>query len=102
MNLFCFLGRHWFRRGISVKKLSFKAQIRISFVIIVCAFVLGQIVKMGIFHNIGWILVGSLFAVNPVWPEAVDWRDHYDLKKGIRIGGVLVIIVFGFLIRYGV
>ena len=85
-----------------MKKLSFKAQIRISFVIIVCAFVLGQIVKMGIFHNIGWILVGSLFAVNPVWPEAVDLRDHNDLKKGIRIGCVLVIIVFGFLIRYGV
>ena len=85
-----------------MKRLSFKAQIRISFVIVVCAFVLGQIVKMGIFHNIGWILVGLLFAINPVWPEAVDWRNHDELRKGIRIGGVLVIIVFGFLIRYGV
>lgn len=85
-----------------MKKLSFKTQIRISLVIVVCAFVLGQIVKMGVLHNIGWILVGLLFAVNPVWPEAVDWRDHDELRKGIRIGSVLVIIVFGFLIRYGV
>ena len=85
-----------------MRKLSFKAQIRISFVIVVCAFVLGQIVKMGIFHNIGWILVGLLFVINPVWPEAVDWRNHDELRKGIRIGGVLVIIVFGCLIRYGV
>lgn len=56
---------------------------------------------MGIFHNIVWILVGLLFAVNPVWPKSWDWRNHDELKKGIRIGSVLVIIVFGFLIRYG-
>ena len=85
-----------------MKKLPFRIQIRVSLAIIVCAFVLGQIVKMGVFHNIGWILVGLLFAINPVWPEAVDWRDHGELRKGIRIGGVLVVIVFGFLIRYGV
>ncbi len=85
-----------------MKKLPFRIQIRVSLAIIVCAFVLGQIVKMGVFHNIGWILVGLLFAINPVWPEAADWRDHGELRKGIRIGGVLVVIVFGFLIRYGV
>ena len=67
-----------------------------------CAFLCGQIFKIGVFHNIGWILVGFLFVINPVWPKAVDWRNHGELKKGIRIGGILVIIVYGFLIRYGV
>ena len=99
------MGRRRFKvwkRRLILKKLPFRIQIRVSLAIIVCAFVLGQIVKMGVFHNIGWILVGLLFAINPVWPEAVDWRDHGELRKGIRIGGVLVVIVFGFLIRYGV
>ena len=83
------------KERIYMKRLSFKTQIYISFAIIICAFALGQFFKIGILHNIGWIL-------NPVWPKAVDWRNHDELKKGIRIGSVLVIIVFGFLIRYGV
>ena len=85
-----------------MKQLSFKAQVYMSLVILVCVFVLGQFFKMGILHNIGWIIIGLLFLINPVWPKAVDWRDHDELKKGIRIGSVLVIIVYGFLVHYGV
>ncbi len=85
-----------------MKHLSFKTQTYISLAIIISAFALGQFFKMGILHNIGWIIVGLLFLINPVWPKAADWRNHDELKKGIRIGSVLVIIVFGFLIRYGV
>ncbi len=85
-----------------MKQVSFKTQGYISFAILICGFLSAQIFKMGIFHNIVWILVGLLFAVNPVWPKSWDWRNHDELKKGIRIGSVLVIIVFGFLIRYGV
>lgn len=85
-----------------MKQLSFKTQVYISLAIVACAFLCGQIFKTGVFHNIGWILVGLLFVINPVWPKAVDWRNHDELSKGIRIGGVLVIIVYGFLIRYGV
>ena len=85
-----------------MKQLSFKAQVYMSLVILVCVFVLGQFFKMGILHNIGWIIIGLLFLINPVWPKDVDWRDHDELKKGIRIGSVLVIIVYGFLVHYGV
>jgi len=85
-----------------MKQLSFKAQVYMSLVILVCVFVLGQFFTMGILHNIGWIIIGLLFLINPVWPKAVDWRDHDELKKGIRIGSVLVIIVYGFLVHYGV
>ena len=83
-----------------LKQLSFRTQGYISLAIIGCAFVFEQIFKMGIFHNIGWVIVGLLFIINPVWPKAMDWRNHDELKKGIRIGSVLVIILFGFLIRY--
>lgn len=85
-----------------MKQLSFKTQSRISLAIIVGMFLLAQLLKVGMIHNIGWILIGLLFVINPVWPQAVDWRDHDELKKGIRIGSALVIIIFGFLIRYGV
>lgn len=85
-----------------MKRLSFKSQCYISLAIVACGFVSAQIFKMGILHNIMWIIVGLLFFVNPVWPKSADWRSHDELTKGIRIGSVLVIIVFGFLIRYGV
>lgn len=85
-----------------LKQISFRTQGYISLAILICVFFLKQIFKMGVFHNIAWILIGLLFVVNPVWPKAVDWRDHDELRKGIRIGGVLVIIVFGFMIHYGV
>ena len=85
-----------------MKRLSFKMQIYISLAILVCLFAFEQIFKMGIFHNVAWIIIGLLFFINPVWPKSVDWRNHAELKKGIRIGSVLVIIVFGFLIRYEV
>ena len=83
-----------------MKSLSIKTQMYISLAIIVCFFALGQLLKMGIFHNIAWIVIGLLFFINPVWPKSVDWKNHAELKKGVRIGSVLVIIVFGFLIRY--
>ena len=56
----------------------------------------------GVLFYTGWIIIGSLFLINPVWPKAVDWRNHDELKKGICIGSVPVIIVYGFLIHDGV
>lgn len=83
-------------------RMSFKTQSYISLAIVACAFLLAQFFKIGIFHNIGWILSGLLFVINPVWPKSADWQNHDDLRKGIRIGGAAVIVVFGFLIRYGI
>lgn len=85
-----------------MKRPSFKAQMSISAAVLICVFVLGQLFKTGIVHNIGWMIIGLLFLINPVWPKSADWRNHDELKKGIRIGSVLVIVVYGFLIRYGV
>lgn len=84
-----------------MKSLSFKVQAYISLAILVCVFAIEQFFKAGIVQNIGWIMIGLLFLINPVWPKFADWRNHDELKKGIRIGSVLVIIVFGFWFRYG-
>ncbi len=85
-----------------MKQIRFKTQGYISLAILVCAFFLEQVFKMGVFHNAAWIMIGLFFVINPVWPKMWDWQDHDKLKKGIRIGSVLVIIIFGFMTRYGV
>lgn len=85
-----------------MKQLSFRVQSYISLAIMACAFLLGQIFKMGIFHNIGFTVVGVIFAINPVWPKGWDWQEHDKLKKGIRTGSIIVIVVFGLLMRYRV
>lgn len=84
-----------------MKCLSFRVQSGISLFVLACAFLLGQIFKRGIFYNIGWISVGLLFTIHPVWPEMWAWRDPDQLKKGVRIGCVLVAVIFGFFTRYG-
>ena len=90
------------KEKICMKQVSFKVQVYISLAVLVCVFVIGQFFKTGLVQNIGWIVIGLLFLINPVWPKSADWRNHDELKKGIRIGSVLVIIVFGFWVRYGV
>ena len=61
----------------------------ISLAIVVCAFLSAQFFKIGVLHNIAWVLVGLLFAINPVWPKMWDWANHDDLRKGIRIGSTI-------------
>jgi len=85
-----------------LKSLSFRAQGYISLGLLMVFFLFAQVFRMGVFHNAGWILAGLLFVINPVWPNAWDWREHDKLKKGIRIVSVLVIVIFGCLMRYGV
>ena len=85
-----------------LKRISFKAQFYISLAIAASAFILGHILQNGIVLNIGYAFCGLLFVGNPVWPKMWDWRDHDTLKRAMRIAGVVVIIVFGFLISYGV
>lgn len=55
-----------------MKQLSFRVQSYISLAIMACTFLPGQIFKMGIFHNIGLMVVGVIFAINPVWPKGWD------------------------------
>ena len=52
-----------------MKKLTFRAQIRISMTLFILCFILATITKQGVFNNIGWIVYGLFFIINPVWPQ---------------------------------
>ena len=84
-----------------MKKLTFKMQFMICMGFLIFSFVLANITKQGIFTNIAWIIYGLFFIVNPVWPQAWDWKDHNTMTLGCRIGGTLVILI-GLITRFGV
>ena len=84
-----------------MKKLTFEIQLRICIGILLLCFTLSTITKQGWFSNIAWIVYGSFFAMNPVWPQMWDHLDHKKLKLGSRIAGIIAIIV-GLITRFGV
>ena len=85
-----------------MKKISFRVQCYICVGILLICSILTYTLEKPIFNNIAWILVGLVFVINPVWPKVMDWQDHAKLKRSIRISGVLVILIFGLLVRYGI
>ncbi len=84
-----------------MSRLTFRVQIRVSIGIFICCIVLAILTKQSIFHNIGWIIYGLFFIINPVWPVSWDWKDHDKLRLGCRIAGVLAVLV-GLLTHFGV
>lgn len=84
-----------------MKKISFRVQCYICAGILLVCFILIYALETAIFNNIAWILVGLLFVINPVWPKSLDWQDHAKLKRAMRIAGVLVILIYGLLVQYG-
>ena len=84
-----------------MKNLSFYWQIRISLGLLLLCFVLATVTKIAWLHNLGWIIYGLFFIINPVWPKSWDWQDHRKLRLGCRIAGVLCITV-ALITRFGV
>ena len=80
-----------------MKKLDFKWQIRISLGLLILCFVLATATKIAWLHNLGWIIYGLMFILNPVWPKAWDWQDHDKLRLGC-----LLCIVIALITRFGV
>lgn len=83
-----------------MNRLTFRSQIRIGFGVFLLCIVAAMITKQGIFHNIGWIIYGLLFIINPVWPQRWNYADHRKLKRGARIAGILAVVV-GLITRFG-
>lgn len=84
-----------------MKNLTFHVQIRLTLGIYFLCFILAHILKLGWLTNVGWIVYGLFFTLNPVWPQSWNWRDHKQLRLGSRIAGVLAIII-GLISRFGV
>ena len=82
-------------------KLTFYAQIHLGLGIFILCLILAHVTKLGFFSNLGWIIYGLFFLLNPVWPKMWDHADHTKLRRGSRIAGALAIAV-GLLTRFGV
>ena len=82
------------------KRLSFRTQAVIGLAVLALCAVLSALRHSGIYQNLGWILCGLMFLINPVWPEMWDKFDHGKLRTGARLAGVLM-AVLGVLVRFG-
>ena len=87
------------RKEAFMKKLTYRVQIQISMRIFLLCFVIAHVTKCGIFTNLGWMIAGLFFVINPVWPKMWDRKDHRYLKLGSRIGGILAIVI-GLITRF--
>ncbi len=84
-----------------MSRLTFSRQVLLCVIVAAVNFAAAQITHQGVFHNISWIVYGTLFLVHPVWPQCVDWQDHKKLRTGIRIGAALCLLI-GLITRFGV
>lgn len=72
--------------------------------IVLLGHVLATLFKQGAISNIGWVLAGLLFVINPVCPETWKWRygnDEKRMNRDFRIAGAAVIFI-GIMTRFGV
>ena len=81
-----------------MKTLSFKHQLWLGAAVFILSLVLSHVLHLGFIHNLGWILYGLLFIINPVPPENVH-GDPQKLKKYARIAGMIAVAI-GLLVRY--
>lgn len=74
-------------------KISFKIQGIIAAIIVVASFILSFCLEKDIFYNLGWVLVGAFFAVNPVYPSKLFNANSENIQKGVRIAGLILIFI---------
>ena len=76
-----------------MNKLGFWTQIRLGVGILFASLALASITRIGWLGNMGHIIFGLLFIVNPVWPPSwVRGSDRWK-RTECRIAGVIIIIL---------
>lgn len=78
-----------------MSKISFKNQLILGVIIVIVANTLGFITKLGIFCNIGLIIYGLLFLINPVFSEKSKNVKH--IKLYVRLIGLLILLLSFFI-----
>ena len=79
-----------------MKKLTYEAQLTISFLIVILGCILSDIFNFWIYHSIAYVICGLLFIVHPVVPKHLE-----GIEKAVfwtRIAGVILILI-GILTR---
>lgn len=83
-----------------MKMLTYKRQLLFGLILIVLGNFFAFIFRQGVFSNIAWIAYGSMFLVNPVYPERLGYfHGEKKVKCAIRIVGLICIIV-GLITRF--
>ena len=74
-----------------MKKLTYEAQLTISFIIVILGNILTDIFDFWIYHSIAYVICGLLFIVHPVIPKRLEGREKAVFWT--RIAGVILILI---------
>lgn len=74
-------------------KFTFKQQIIITAIVLLGTFLLSILLKQGIFFNLGWIVSGLMFVVNPVYPDLSVNANLDNIEKSIRVVGIVLVAI---------
>ena len=74
-----------------MKKLTYEAQLTISFFIVILGCVLSDLFNFWIYHSIAYVICGLLFIVHPVVPNHLEGIDKAFFWT--RIAGVILILI---------
>ena len=72
-------------------KFTFKQQIITTAIVLLGTFLLSILLKQGIFFNLGWIVSGLMFVVNPVYPDLSVNANLDNIEKSIRVVGIVLV-----------
>ena len=74
-------------------KFIFKQQIITTAIVLLGTFLLSILLKQGIFFNLGWIVSGLMFVVNPVYPDLSVNANLDNIEKSIRVVGIVLVAI---------
>ena len=74
-------------------KFTFKQQIITTAIVLLGTFLLSILLKQGIFFNLGWIVSGLMFVVNPVYPDLSVNANLDNIVKSIRVVGIVLVAI---------
>ncbi len=74
-------------------KFTFKQQIITTAIVLLGTFLVSILLKQGIFFNLGWIVSGLMFVVNPVYPDLSVNANLDNIEKSIRVVGIVLVAI---------
>lgn len=74
-------------------KFTFKQQIITTAIVLLGTFLLSILLKQGIFFNLGWIVSGLMFVINPVYPDLSVNANLDNIEKSIRVVGIVLVAI---------
>ena len=77
-----------------MKKLTYEAQLTISFIVVILGCILSDIFNFWLYHSVAYVICGLLFVVHPVVPKRLEGTEKAVFWT--RIAGVILILIGAF------